>query len=74
MHVQVDLLARDPLGVLTVVEVKYEGLYQAILSKAQRRRLFRVCAILAQFEPVHLVFARVRPEGVILTPVDGLTP
>lgn len=84
-HVQVDLLARDPRGILTVVEVKCDSVVwgfgtgkkeyrEAIMTRSQLKRLKRVCAILAQFEPVQLLFARVRGRQVIWLPVDGLTP
>jgi Holliday junction resolvase-like predicted endonuclease len=73
-HVQVDILARDPQGVLTLIEVKSAS-HMAHLSAAQQRRLFRASSVLAGFEPVQLILA-LEDAGVgevELLPVDGLT-
>ena len=53
MGVQVDVLARDPSGILHLIEVKAQrpdGL--ARLAHSQRRRLFRVCTFLSHWEPI----------------------
>ena len=71
-HVQVDILARDPSGVLSVVEVKSKS-QLAHISFGQRRRLFRAASVLSGFEPVQLVLALYRDGGLELLPVDGLT-
>jgi Holliday junction resolvase-like predicted endonuclease len=74
LGVQVDLLMRSPSGVLSVVEVKTQGRFgMAHLSPAQRRRLFRVVALLSGWEPVELQLALVSGAKVLVLPVDGLT-
>lgn len=74
--VQVDLLARDPKNVLTIVEVKLKSALTH-LSYGQRRRLFRAGQVLAGFEPVQLVLVQVSEQAsaqeLILIPVDALT-
>jgi Holliday junction resolvase-like predicted endonuclease len=70
--VQIDLLARDPKGLLTVVEVKSNSPL-VNLSWRQKRRLMCAAQVLAGREPVQLVFARVSGEDVLVLPVDGLT-
>jgi len=71
-HVQVDILARDPKGVLTLVEVKLLS-SMTHLSQRQKRRLFRAAHVLSGYEPVQLVLALVSGGNVRLLPVDGLT-
>ena len=71
-HVQVDLLALDPGGVLTVVEVKSHST-MVHLTWRQRARLLRVGQCLAAHRPVQIVFAQVSGQDVLLVPVDGLT-
>jgi hypothetical protein len=71
-HVQVDLLALDPNGIMTVVEVKSHS-SMVRLSGQQRNRLMRVGQSLAARGPVQIVFAQVSDRDVFLLPVDGLT-
>jgi Holliday junction resolvase-like predicted endonuclease len=69
-HVQIDLLARSPSGVLSLVEVKSDN-GVASLGWKQRARLERVAGVLAEYEPVQLVLALVGPRGdVLLLPVE----
>lgn len=70
--VQVDLLMRDPSGLLTVIEVK-TGSEIARLAKNQRLRLLRVTTFLGQFEPVELQLVFVSRANLRLVPVDALT-
>ncbi len=70
-HVQVDILARSPHGLLTIVEVKMQGHLQlAHLSPKQRRRLARVACFLSQFEPIEILIAFVEPARIELLPLD----
>lgn len=74
MGVQLDLLARDPSGLLYIIEVKAQsarGL--AHLSYVQRARLIRICGFLAEFEPTELGLVLVEGQKVALLPVDALT-
>lgn len=74
VRVQVDVLARDPRGLLTIVEVKSQTASgMAHLSRAQARRLERVSRAFAEFEPVQILLAFVSDGKVLLLPVDGLT-
>lgn len=74
MHVQVDLLARGPDGVLTVVEVKMQTPFgHAAVAWSQQRRLLRVGQFLAEFEPVQMRVAFVQKQTVSLLPADALT-
>lgn len=75
LGVQVDILARTPKGLLTLVEVKSQSLSgHAHLPLRQHQRLQRVSEHLAEFEPVQLQVAYVEGPRVRLVPVDGLTP
>lgn len=71
MHVQVDILARSPSGLLNLIEVK-SNTDVLHLSWSQRRRLFRAAAFLSSFEPVELQVAVIRRGHVTLLPVDGV--
>jgi Holliday junction resolvase-like predicted endonuclease len=71
-HVQVDILARDPSGLLSIIEVKSQS-RMAHLSRSQRTRLLRACSVLAEFERVQLVLALMSLRDLVLLPVDGLT-
>lgn len=70
--VQVDIVARDPGGLLHLIEVK-SNTYVMHLSGAQKRRLFRVAALLAEYERVELGLAVPAGKGFHLIPVDALT-
>lgn len=72
IHVQVDLLVRDPHGHLALIEVKSYSAC-AHLSRAQAQRLSRVACFLSQFEPVDIFLAFVHWRSVEILPVDGLT-
>jgi len=66
-HVEVDFLARDPSGLLNIVEVKSSGmLNRGVVSHKQRERLFRVAKVLAEKEPVELVVLVVSQGGDVL--------
>ena len=72
--VQVDLLCRNPAGILTIIEVKGQsagGL--ARISARQRHRLFRASGFLAEWEAVEMLLALVDGSKVGLLPVDALT-
>lgn len=71
-HVQVDILARDPRGVLTVVEVKTRS-RMAQISWRQRARLMRAGNVLAGSEPVQMVLVLVSNQDIEVLPVDALT-
>lgn len=74
MRVQVDLLMRDPKGALVLIEVKTDGFSEmGHLTRGQARRLMRVCAFLAQWEPIELRLALVSGQALRLLPVDALT-
>jgi Holliday junction resolvase-like predicted endonuclease len=74
MGVQIDLIARDPRGVLVLLEVKTQGRARlAHISRPQFRRLLRTCAFLSHWEPVELQLALVEGTKVLLLPVDALT-
>jgi Holliday junction resolvase-like predicted endonuclease len=67
-HVEVDFLARDPSGLLYIIEVKSAGaLARGIVSYRQRRRLERVAQVLAQKEPVMLLALVVEKSGQVMT-------
>jgi hypothetical protein len=70
--VQVDILGRQPSGVLTLVEVKMSTRY-LFLSGSQRNRLFRAGTVLGAREPVELILATISQGRLYLLPVDGLT-
>ena len=73
-HVQVDILARTPDGLLTIIEVKLQSRRNlARLPRAQLERLLRVADGLACLEPVELKLALVEGNKVRLLPVDALT-
>lgn len=73
-HVQVDILARSPLGVLSVIEVKMRTSSRvARLTARQALRLMRVTEALSLREPVELWLAFVEGKKVRLLPVDALT-
>lgn len=74
MGVQVDLLMRNPHGLLTLLEVKTqsEG-HMAHLSGRQRQRLFRISAFLAEWEPVDMRLVLVEGAKFTVLPVDALT-
>ncbi len=68
--VQVDLLSRSPSGVLTLIEVKGQGVSGlAHLGHWQAVRLSRVCTFLAQWEPIDLQLALVSSTRITLVPV-----
>lgn len=74
MHVQIDLLARDSDGVLSIIEVKKQTPFgSARVSPRQARRLLRVGQFLGEFEPVQMRVAFVQDQTVSLLPVDALT-
>ncbi len=73
-HIQVDLLMRQPSGLLTLIEVKTQtpsGV--AHLNQKQFKRLMRVASFLAEFEPVEMRMAYVYEREIEILPVDGLT-
>jgi Holliday junction resolvase-like predicted endonuclease len=54
--VQIDLLMRDPSGVLCVIEVKSEGAFLfGVLSSGQKKRLKRAQLCLSSQEPTRLL-------------------
>lgn len=66
-RVEVDFLARDPSGLLHIIEVKSSGmLARGIVSHKQRERLFRVARVLAEKEPVELLVLVVSQGGRVL--------
>jgi Holliday junction resolvase-like predicted endonuclease len=71
-RVQVDLIGRDPSGILTLVEVKMSTHY-LYLTSGQQARLFRASDVLAEFEPVQMILATISGGHLRLLPVDGLT-
>lgn len=71
-HVQIDILARNPQGVLTIVEVKSQS-HMAHISRGQYLRLRRVGAYLSGYEPVQMELALMSLRELTLLPVDGLT-
>lgn len=74
VRVQIDLIARNPQGLLTLIEVKTQGSAQmAQISFKQMQRLLRTCTFLAQWEPLELRLALVQGTNVRLLPVDALT-
>ncbi len=74
MRVQVDLLMRDPRGLLLIIEVKSDAESgMAHLARGQFRRLLRVCTFLARWEPIELRLALVSGGRLRLLPVDALT-
>jgi Holliday junction resolvase-like predicted endonuclease len=74
LGVQIDLLMRDPRGLLVLVEVKTQSPSRmASLGPTQARRLQRTCGFLAQWEPVEMRLALVSGEKLELLQVDALT-
>ena len=70
--IQVDLLARDPKGVLTIIEVKSRSRL-AHLSRCQLQRLMRVGVVLSGYEPVQLRLLIAGGHEMSVLPVDALT-
>lgn len=70
LHVQVDILARAPSGVLTLIEVKTSV---PRIARGQLARLRRVASFLAQFEPVEFRLALAGPGEVQLLAAEELT-
>jgi hypothetical protein len=70
--VQVDLLTRDPQGVLTIIEVKSQSRL-AHLSQSQLRRLMRVGMVLSSYEAVQLRLLIAGANEMRVLPVDALT-
>jgi hypothetical protein len=70
--IQIDLLTRDPQGVLTIIEVKSQSRL-AHLSQSQLRRLMRVGVVLSGYEPVQLRLLIAGVNEMHLLPVDALT-
>jgi Holliday junction resolvase-like predicted endonuclease len=70
-HVEVDFLARDPEGLLHIVEVKSQGAFAfGVLSEKQRRRLERAAQVLAEKEAVGLIALVVESSGnVVMFPL-----
>jgi Holliday junction resolvase-like predicted endonuclease len=74
-RVQIDIVARSPGGLLTLIEVKTgspSGGF-AHVSRTQMSRLARAAALLAESEPVEIRLAFVEGDKVHLLPADGLT-
>ncbi|MBX3022514.1 MAG: YraN family protein [Bdellovibrionales bacterium] len=72
-RVQLDIVARSPRGILTIVEVKMQSPRAiAFLSRTQNQRLLRAASVLAQCEPVQLVLALVESSRLRLLPVDAI--
>jgi Holliday junction resolvase-like predicted endonuclease len=70
-HVQIDVIARDPNGILTIVEVKSQTTSgMAYLPRRQQRRLERAASVLAQWEPIEIVLALVEDDKIVLVPVS----
>lgn len=66
-RVEVDLLARDPSGLLHIVEVKSDGsLPRGIVSQRQLQRLERVAKVIAEQEPIEMLVLVVTKTGQIL--------
>src|ERR1035437_3377601 len=73
MGVQVDLLMRNPQGVLTLLEVKTQSEGRlAHLSGRQRQRLFRTSAFLAEWGPVDMRLVLVEGRQFTALPVAAL--
>lgn len=73
-RVQIDILARSPTRVLTIVEVKSQTARRlGHLTRGQFLRLQRASEFLAQCEPVQIQLALCESNRVLLIPVDGLT-
>lgn len=70
--VQIDLLGRDPQGILTIIEVKSMSLLSGISWK-QKKRLLRASLILGELEPVQFVLVQISQDTMQVLPVDGLT-
>ena len=71
-RVQVDILARDPQGLLTIVEVKSQS-HLAHLPRSQFLRLKRASLVLAGYEPVQMRLILAGLKEFIVLPVDSLT-
>ena len=68
--VQVDLICKNPFGLLTVIEVKMQGPSAlAHVTPRQKSRLMRVCECLSQWEPVELSLAFVEGRRFTIIPV-----
>lgn len=71
--VQLDIVARSPQGVLTILEVKMQtpsGL--AHVTSRQRARLLKASAVLAQSEPVQLRLVLLSHARLLLLPLDSV--
>jgi Holliday junction resolvase-like predicted endonuclease len=65
-NIEVDFLARDPAGILHIVEVKSAGSWAVnVVSKKQLKRLKMASEILASREPVGLVILVVMREKIV---------
>jgi len=63
---QVDIVARAPDGVLTLIEVKSRLPWN---PGRQFFRLNKVCTFLAEFEPVEMRLAFVHAQGITILPL-----
>ena len=71
-HVQLDIIARSPAGVLTILEVKMQSpLRLAHVPFKQKERLFRAAEVLAQSEPVQIKLVLIEPSHVQILPVEA---
>jgi Holliday junction resolvase-like predicted endonuclease len=67
-HVEVDFLARDPQGLLHIIEVKSAGaLAFGVVSQKQLKRLERAASVLALKEPISLIALVVEASGNVVT-------
>lgn len=65
--VETDFLARDPQGLLHVIEVKSAGsIERGIVSERQMLRLERAAGALAETEAVEILILIVSSQGQIL--------
>ena len=72
--VQIDLIMRNPNGLLVLVEVKSQSRGRlAHISWTQMRRLFRAANLLSGYEPIELQLALIEGAKITLLPVDALT-
>lgn len=70
---QLDIIARSPQGVLTILEVKTQSRFgHAHLPGPQRARLFRAAACLAQCEPIEVRLVLAGSSDIHLLPVDAI--
>ncbi len=70
-HVEVDFLARDPKGILHIIEVKSAGsASRDVVSFSQQERLRRAALVLAARGPIEILILVVSGKRILQIPLE----